>query len=107
MGKHKHDDYKQSAVDYYFSMEEPSIRVTCEIFRCKRESLRLWIKRYLEYGTVSNKQRKEGSYKVRKIHVKFIMNTIKKKPTIIIKELLKLVNDKFNYLELSSTHLNE
>lgn len=37
MGKHKSNDYKLSAVQYYLDMDEPSFRKTCEIFQCAKE----------------------------------------------------------------------
>lgn len=105
MGKHHSDDYKQASVDYYFSMDEPSIRDTCLIFNCKRESLRRWIIRYLTNGTVSNKQRKEGSYKITKTHVKFILDLVKHKSNITLWQILALFHEKFKDITISKSHL--
>lgn len=105
MGKHHTDDYKQSAINYYFSANEPSIRDTCVIFNCKRESLRRWIKRYIITGSVSNKPRPEGSYKITKTHVNFILNVIKLKPNITLWQILGLFHEKFKNITLSKTHL--
>ncbi len=61
-----------SAVKYYLDNEDLSLRDTCDIYKCSKYSLVSSVanKRYLEYGTVENKDRKEGAYKVRKEHVK-------------------------------------
>jgi transposase-like protein len=64
MGKHKSTDYKLSAVEYYLD-NDYSLRDVCNIYKCSKYSLVRWIKRYIEYGTVENKQRKEGAYKER------------------------------------------
>jgi len=54
MGKHKSDDYKLSAVEYYLNMDKPSIRKVRKIYKCPRQSLYRWIKRYLQTGTDPN-----------------------------------------------------
>ena len=66
MSKHKSTDYKLSAVEYYLDNDDLSLRDTCDIYKCSKYSLVRWVKRYLEYGTVENKDRKEGVYKVKK-----------------------------------------
>ena len=88
MTKHKSEDYKLSAVEYYLDNEDLSLRDTCDIYKCSKYSLVRWVKRYLEYGTVENKDRKEGAYKVRKGHVEFIINLIKTKPFITLTDIL-------------------
>jgi transposase len=106
MGKHKSTDYKLSAVEYYLDNEDLSLRNTCDIYKCSKYSLVRWVKRYLEYGTVENKDRKEGAYKVRKGHVEFIINLIKTKPFITLTDILGYFHKKFNDITLSKTHLN-
>ena len=106
MGKHKSDDYKLSAVRYYLQMDKPSIRKTCKIFDCNKESLRRWIIKYKMYGNVKYKSRKLGSYKVTKKHVKYILYLIKRYPNIFIKDLLIKFHKKFKNVKLSRSHLN-
>ena len=43
--KHKTEDYKISAVKYYIN-NEVSMDEVCEIFACKKTSLKRWIDRY-------------------------------------------------------------
>ena len=104
MGKHKSTDYKLSAVEYYLDNDD-SLRDVCNIYKCSKYSLVRWVKRYIEYGTVENKQRKEGAYKVRKKHVKFIIDLIKVKPFITLTDILGYFHKKFNDITLSKTHL--
>ena len=44
--KHKTEDYKISAVKYYIN-NEVSMDEVCEIFECKKTSLKRWIDRYV------------------------------------------------------------
>lgn len=106
MGKHKSTDYKLSAVEYYLDNEDNSLSNVCKIYNCSKYSLVRWVKRYLEYGTVENKKRKEGAYKVRKKHVKFIIDLIKTKPFITLTDILGYFHKKFNDITLSKTHLS-
>jgi len=106
MKKHKSTDYKLSAVEYYLDNEDLSLRDTCNIYKCSKYSLVRWVRRYLEYGTVENKDRKEGAYKVRKGHVEFIINLIKTKPFITLTDILGYFHKKFNDITLSKTHLS-
>jgi transposase len=106
MGKHKSSDYKFSAVEYYLNNEDLSLQYTCDIYNCSKYSLVRWVRRYLEYGTVENKDRKEGAYKVKKEHVKFIIDLIKVKPFITLTDILGYFHKKFNDITLSKTHLS-
>jgi len=104
MSKQHSSDYKLSAVSYYLSAMEPSMKDTCKIFKCSKQSLSRWTKRYLFYGIVNNKHRKEGSYKITKTHVKFIYDTIKNKPDIFLWQMLGEFHKKFT-ITLSKSHL--
>jgi transposase len=95
MSKHKSTDYKLSAVEYYLDNDDLSLRDTCDIYKCSKYSLVRWVKRYLEYGTVENKDRKEGAYKVKKEHVKFIIDLIKVKPFSSISTVCSILCQSF------------
>lgn len=101
MGKRKSTDYKLTAVQYYLNISKPSLKKTCDIFQCSKYSLRRWVKRYIETGSVENKPRKEGSYKIRKKHVKFIINLIKEKPLITLTDILSYFHKRFKDISLS------
>ena len=45
MSKHKSEDYKISAVDYYLD-NDVSMDYVCNIFNCKKQSLSRWVQRY-------------------------------------------------------------
>ena len=103
--KHKSSDYKLQAVKYYIN-NNSSLSKTCEIFKCSERSLKRWIDRFNETGNVDNKNRKEGSYKIRQRHVKFILTTIKNNPLITLNLLLELFHKKYKNIKLSRTHLS-
>ena len=42
MPKHKGEDYKVSAVEYYLENKTSYVK-TCEIFKCSERSLKRWI----------------------------------------------------------------
>ena len=105
MGKHKSTDYKLSAVKYYLNNDNQSLSKTCDIFECSKYSLVRQVRRYISTGNVKNKQRKEGAYKIKKEHVSFIINLIKRKPTITLTDILGYFHKKFIDITLSKTHL--
>ena len=104
MSTHKSTDYKLSTVEHYLNTNNISLENTCEIFKCSRQSLCRWVQRYLITGTVQNKQRKEGSYKVKRSHVLFIKNLIKEKPDIFLWQILEQLNEKYK-IKISKSHL--
>jgi transposase len=95
MSTHKSTDYKLSEVQYYLDTEDISLENTCDIYKCSKQSLYRWVQRYLITGNVENKQRKEGSYKVKKNHVKFIKDLINKKPDIFLWQILEQLYEKY------------
>ena len=82
-------DLKLKAVNYYHKINN-YVKV-CEVFECSERSLKRWIERYEKYNTVDRIPRKEGSYKIKKEHIKFIKETIKNNNDIHIKVLFLLL----------------
>ena len=65
MSKHKSEDYKISAVQYYIE-NETSFAETCRIFKCSERSLKRWIERYKIDKSIKRYNRKSISYKITK-----------------------------------------
>jgi transposase len=105
MTKHKSEDYKLSAVKYFLENKDTKEN-TCTIFKCSIRSLFRWIKRYEEEKEIKRHIRKPISYKVKKEHIKFILEELKNNKTITINELLTKLKNKFKTLNLSKTHLH-
>ena len=65
MSKHKSEDYKISAVNYYLD-NDVSMDYVCNIFNCKKQSLSRWVKRYNINKSIKRNNRKSMSYKITK-----------------------------------------
>ena len=75
MPKHRSEDYKITAVQYYLENNTSYVE-TCEIFRCSERSLKRWIDRYDKKGNIKRQSRKSISYKVTKDQVKYLKENI-------------------------------
>jgi transposase-like protein len=53
MSKHKSEDYKLLAVQYYLEKKDNQIDA-CNLFKCSPKSLMRWVKRY-EFRTINKK----------------------------------------------------
>ncbi len=49
--KHKSEDYKLSAVEYYLVGDKSQIDV-CKIFKCSPRSLMRWVEKYEKEGEI-------------------------------------------------------
>jgi transposase len=98
-------DLKLKAVKYYYKVNNYS--KVCDIFECSERSLKRWIERYEKYNTVDRIPRKEGSYKIKKEHIKFIKETIKNNNDIHIKVLFLLLKNKFSDLDISRKYIHD
>lgn len=104
MAKHKSEDYKLSTVEYYLVGDSTQEEV-CEIFKCSARSLLRWTEKYLDDGEIKRKNREPIAYKIKKKHVKFILDEIKKNKIITLNELLLKLKNKFIELKISKVHL--
>ena len=104
MPTHKSEDFKISAVEYYLDSNKTHEEV-CNIFKCSVRSLMRWVERYENDNNIKRHNREAISYKVKKTHVKFVLDELKKNKTLTIEILLSMLKDKFKDLELSRRHL--
>ena len=65
------------------------------------------MERYENEDSIKRHNREPISYKVKKEHVKFALDEIKKNKTITIEVLLSKLKDKFKDLELTRRHLSD
>jgi transposase-like protein len=63
MSKHKSEDYKISAVNYYLD-NDVSMDYVCNIFICKKQSLSRWVQRYNNDKSIKRYSRTPISYKI-------------------------------------------
>jgi transposase len=52
MTKHKSEDYKLSAVEYYLVCDKSQLEV-CKIFKCSARSLMRWVDKYEKEGEIN------------------------------------------------------
>jgi len=88
--KHKSEDFKLSAVEYYLVGDKSQLKV-CKIFKCSSRSLMRWVEKYETDGEIKRENRKPVAYKVHKEHVKFLLDEIKNFNYIF---LINHINDK-------------
>ena len=105
MTKHKSEDYKLSAVKYFLENKDTQEN-TCKIFECSVRSLLRWTKRYKEEKEIKRHKRKPISYKIKKEHIKFILEELKNNKTITIEDLLIKLKNKYTSLKISRFHLS-
>jgi len=74
--KQASSDLKIKAIKYYYKINNYSN--VCKVFECSERSLKRWVERYNQNKNIERKNRKQGSYKVKKEHIKFIKDTLKK-----------------------------
>ena len=68
--KHKSEDFKLSAVEYYLVGDKSQLEV-CKIFKCSPRSLMRWVEKYEKEGEIKRKNRKLVAYKVHKEPLNF------------------------------------
>jgi transposase len=105
MTNHKSEDYKLSAVKYFLENKDTQEN-TCKIFKCSVRSLLRWTKRYKEEKEIKRHNREPISYKIKKEHIKFILEELKNNKTITIEDLLTKLKNKYTSLKISRFHLS-
>lgn len=104
MPKHKSEDYKISAVQYYID-NNTSYAETCRIFKCSDRSLKRWIERYNNEKSIKRHNRKSISYKVTEEQVKYAIQKLKENEQITLDELAKIVKNKYKTFNITPRQL--
>ena len=76
MSKHKSEDYKLWAVNYYLN-NDVSLDDVCKICDCPKQSLYRWVKRYNDLEEIKRLNRIQLSYKITKEQVKYALEVNK------------------------------
>ena len=105
MTKHKSEDYKLSATQYYLQSKKGYAK-TCKIFKCSESSLKRWVIKYKKNKTIKRYSRKPISYKITKNQVDYALKLLDKNQQITMKELHKQVKKKYPKLDISVRQLN-
>ncbi len=104
--KHKSDDYKISAVNYYLKNTD-NIRKTCKIFDCKKSTLQRWIQRYKTSKNITRINRKPISYKITKTQVNAALDLLKQNEQLTMNELLIDMKNKYPTFDITPQHLGQ
>lgn len=65
-----------------------------------------WLDKYENDDEIKRNNRKSVAYKVKKEHVRFMIDELKKNKTLTMSDLLYKLQDKFKDLTLSRYHVN-
>jgi len=103
--KHKSEDYKLSAVEYYL-VEDNTQEEVCKIFKCSPRSLMRWVEKYNTDGEIKRYNKKPVAYKITKDQVKYALKELDKNKTITMDELLSKIKSKYPLFDLSSRQLS-
>ena len=102
--KHKTEDFKLSAINYN-NNNDVGYDTTCNIFGCKKSSLKRWI----QYKTIKNILRKNKnaiSYKVKKEQVKTALNILDTHEQFTMSELLIMMKEKYKNTKIQKYKRN-
>ena len=102
--KHKSEDYKISAVEYYL-VEDKSQEEFCKIFKCSPRSLMRWVEKYKNDGEIKRYNKKPVAYKITKRPSKVCLKRNKNK-TITMDDLLSKIKSNYPSFDLSSRQLS-
>ena len=106
MSKHKSEDYKISAVNYYLD-NDVSMDYVCNIFNCKKQSLSRWVQRYNNDKSIKRYNRKPISYKITKQQVEYAIKLLKNNEQITMLELSKQIKKKYKYFNVTPQWLGK
>ena len=106
MLKHKSEDYKLSAVNYYLN-NDVSLDDVCKIFDCPKQSLYRWVKRYNDLEEIKRLNRVQLSYKITKEQVKYAIYKLKENEQITMEELYKIIKKKYKDFDITPQHLGQ
>jgi transposase len=77
---------------------DDSLDEVCNIFDCKKSSLRRWIMKYKAYRHIERLNRPSISYKITKQHLQYAISLLNKNEQITMKELHSKVQKKYKTL---------
>ena len=103
--KHKSEDYKISAVEYYL-VEDKSQEEVCKIFKCSPRSLMRWVEKYDNDGEIKRYNKKPVAYKITKDLVKYALKEINKNKTITMDDLLGKLKNRYKKYAIFSQNVS-
>jgi transposase len=107
MAKHRSEDLKIAAVEYYLKNSSRTYSETCKNFSCSCRSLERWIEKYQDKGSITRYNRKPISYKITQKQVDYAIKMLKGNEQITMEELAKLIKKKYRSFNITPQHLGK
>lgn len=105
--KHKHEDLKLVAVRYHLNPEnDTSYANTARIFETSERTLKRWIERYHQDGSIKRYERPAKAYKVRQEHVNCAIQKVRQHKQVSVARLLLMIKEDFPDCNITRRHLN-
>lgn len=104
--KHKHEDYKQTAVLYHIE-NGSSYANTCRVFKCSERSLKRWIERYNEEEEIKRHNRPPVAYKVKREWVVYAKQLLRRNEQITMEKLAAAIKEQYPDFNISRKHLGD
>lgn len=84
-----------------------SIYSLTDQFGISKDTIRRWVLRYNQTGSVQRMKRDAVAYKVTDAHVKFATDFLKKYPTTFLRDLINIMKEKFDDFDITEQWLGK
>lgn len=98
---------KYLAINYYNEKDQVTQEEVSNIFGINIRTFQRWLYIYNKNIPIERKKRISGSYKIKKKHVKYSLQMIKRNPHISINTLHELIKKKFSDYSITLQHLGK
>ena len=100
MPKHKSEDFKMSAVEYYLT-EDVSQEQVCRIFKCSPRSLMRWVENMMKKVQLKDITDNQQHIKLNKMKLSLYLMKSKKDKTITMEDLLAKIQHKYPNFDIT------
>jgi len=104
MQKGLKENVKKLAINYYINNNVSQEEIS-DIFGITSRTFRNWYNKYINNNNLDRKKRSTTSYKIKQIHVNFLIKTITNNQSISIHKLTLLLKNKYKNLDISEEHI--
>lgn len=105
--KHKHEALKLVAVRYHLNPDNNSSYAnTARIFETSERTLKRWIERFQQDGTIKRHDRPAKAYKVKQQHVDCAIQKVRQHKQVSVARFLLMIREDFPDCNITRRHLN-
>ena len=105
MPKHKGNELKMLIVQQV--LKGQTIYSLAQQFNISKDTIKRWVQRFQQTGSVERFNKQSMSYKLTAEHVKFAKEYIDKHPTAFLKKLTTVMRNKFNDFDITEQWLGK